>query len=157
MSRMSISNYLLPISHKQFNAIVAEFMQVAAKVFGGACTIQIRGLKHPKWSPTQMHDDGTMNYIAGVNRRAIIFEQSELSDVTAQMFRDAAYIEVVVSPMNILAAPKFAFAHMEFKGERPRQATMYIQPDDAEDFAAITKNHPMMLVGDGLKANSSPG
>lgn len=156
MSRMSISNLLLPISFKQFTAIVAEFVQLAAGVFGCECTIQIRGLKQTKWSPNYVHDKGTMDYIEDRNKRAVIWESDVLATVTPEMFRSAAYVEVSVTPLNILAAPKYAFGHIEFKGERDRQVTVYLQPDDPDDFASLLRKHRFMLVGSGLESNSAP-
>lgn len=156
MSRMSLSNLLLPVSHKQFKAFVSEFKELATTVFGSECTIQIRGLKQTKWSPNFMHDRGTMDYIDDRNKRAVIFECDNLAAVTPEMYAKAAYIEVTVNPMNILAAPKYAFGSLEFKGDRHRQTTVYLQPDDPKNFASLRSKHRFMLIASGLDANSAP-
>jgi hypothetical protein len=157
-NRISLSNWVLPISFNQFKTLVAEFQKLAAAVFGTECVIQIRALRQNKVSPTRMHEDGVMDYIAGVNARAVFFESSELAAMTAQVFDAAVYVEVSVTPMNILAGPKFAFGHVEFKGNRPRQATFYLQPEgDPHDFKSLTDSHRCMRIGDGYTFNTSLG
>ncbi len=156
-SRISISNWVLPISFSQFKTVVGEFQQLAAAAFGTECVIQIRALRHNKVSPTRMHEDDVMDYIARENARAVFFESSELADMTPQVFDSAAYVEVSITPMNILAGPKFAYGHVEFKGNRPRQATFYLQPGDPQDFKFLKGSHRCMRFGDGFTFNTSLG
>lgn len=143
-SMIVMSNWLLPISFNQFKTLVAEFQKLATTVFGTECVIKIRALRDKnRISPAErMHG-------LGVYPRAVFFESSELSDVTAQMFDQAEHIEVSVTPMNILAGIKFAFGRAEFKGDQQphRQATFVLQPKgDPNDFKSLIQTQPRMRV-----------
>jgi len=156
-SRISLSNWVLPISFSQFKTLVGEFHQLAAAAFGTECVIQIRALRHNKVSATRIHDDDVMDFMARENARAVFFESSELADMTPQVFDSAAYVEVSVTPMNILAGPQSAYGHVEFKGHRPCQATFYLQPGDPQDFKSLKDSHRWKRFGDGFTFNTSLG
>lgn len=155
-TRMSLSNRFCSISYAQFQSLSADFHQLAATVFGCQCAVQVRGLKRTRIVSTHVHH-GETNDDDCLNHGDILFQVDDLSAVTASMFDAAAHIEVIVTPMNILAGPKYAFGHIEFKGARRRQATMYLQPGDPNKFGALQRKNASMSVGDGFDTNSIYG
>ena len=66
----------------------------------------------------------------------------------------AVYIEVIIAPVDKSAAPNYAFAHVEFKGSRPRQATFYIQPDGEDSVSCLRKKFRFQIFGDGYTHNT---
>lgn len=154
MTRFSISNLLLSISFAQFSAIVREYKQIAERSFGTPCRMEIKAYRSMKMTSSFMHDDDTTEWMAETNRKAVFFEASELSAFPSEMFDKAVYVEVVIAPVDKSAAPNYAFAHVEFKGSRRRQATFYIQPAGEESVSVLRKKFPLKLVGDGMNHNS---
>lgn len=154
MTRFSISNLLLPISFAQFCAIVREYKQIAERAFGTPCGMEVKAMNRIKMTSTFMHDDGTMEWMDEQNRKATFFQASELSTVSAEIFGKAVYIEVIIAPVNKEAAPNYAFAHVEFKGSRPRQATFYMQPDGEDSASVLRKKFRFQIFGDGYSHNT---
>jgi|688.fasta_scaffold467922_2 hypothetical protein len=116
MSEINPNN---PISQKHFNALVGEFQELATKIFGCQCTIQIRGLMQTKCSPTIVHDCDRLDCIEEKNRNEVIFESYDLSAVTSEMLARVTCIEVTISPMNVLTAT--VSGHIEFNSDRYRR------------------------------------
>lgn len=154
MTRFSISNLLLPISFAQFSAMVQEYKQIAERSFATPCSLQIKAMSRIKMTSTFMHDDGTMEWMDEQNRQAVFHETSELSAFSAESFDRAVYIEVIIAPVDKEAAPNYAFAHVEFKGSRPRQATFYIQPGGEEAVSCLRKKFRFQTFGDGYTHNT---
>ena len=154
MTRFSISNLLLSISFAQFSAMVREYKQIAERSFGTPCSMQIKAMHSIKMTSSFMHDDDTMEWMAETNRKAVFFEASELSAFPSEMFDKAVYVEVVIAPVDKSAAPNYAFAHLEFKGSRRRQATFYIQPDGEDSASGLRKKFPFQIFGDGYTHNT---
>jgi hypothetical protein len=154
MTRFSISNLLLPISFAQFSAMVHEYKQIAELSFGTPCSMQIKAMNRIKMTSSFMHDDDTMEWMDEHNRKAVFFEASELSAFPSEMFDKAVYVEVVIAPVDKSAAPNYAFAHVEFKGSRRRQATFYIQPDGEDSASGLRKKFPFQIFGDGYTHNT---
>jgi len=78
-----------------------------------------------------------------------------LSDVTPEVWTKSGYVEVNVSPVDRSKAPDYAFGHAEFKGERPRQATFYIQPNGDDVRQAMVSSAKGKAIGDGFESNGS--
>lgn len=154
MTRFSISNLLLPISFAQFCAIVREYKQIAERAFGTPCGMEIKAMNYRKMTTSFMLDDSDMRWIDEQNRKATFFQASELSTVSAEIFDKAVYIEVIIAPVDKSAAPNYAFAHVEFKGSRPRQATFYMQPDGEDSVSVLRKKFRFQIFGDGYTHNT---
>lgn len=154
MTRFSISNLLLPISFAQFCAMVQEYQQFAERSFATPCSLQIKAMNRIKMTSTFMHDDDTMEWIDEQNRKAVFRETSELSVFPSEIFDRAVYIEVIIAPVDKSAAPNYAFAHVEFKGSRRRQATFYIQPDGEDAVSCLRKKFRFQIFGDGYTHNT---
>lgn len=156
MSRLSISNLLLPVSRDQFTALTAQFKQAAEHSFGGACKLEIHAMDEVKTTSTFMHEDWIMEAIAEGNKRLTFFETDDPAKLTADIWNKAAYVEVSVKPVNEKDAPTSAWGHVEFKGYRLRQATFYLQPDDGNAMKSIRSQNPLKLAGDGYTSNTGP-
>jgi hypothetical protein len=155
MTRFSISNLLLPISFAQFCAIVREYKQIAERAFGTPCGMEIKAMNYRKMTTSFMLDDSDMRWIDEQNRKATFFQASELSAVSAEIFNKAVYVEVVIAPVDKSAAPNYAFAHVEFKGSRPRQATFYMQPESELVAEGLRKKFRFQIFGDGYSHNTA--
>lgn len=153
-SRLSISNWVLPVTFAQFKRMVAEFKSLVEKSFETSCTLDIRAMSSMKMTSNFLHDDDVMEFMHQCNRRATFFECSDVASMTAEAFTSAVYIEVGVRPIDAGAAPNYAFGHIEFKGSRRRQATYYIQPADGAVLNELRRKHAFQLIGDGYKHNS---
>lgn len=97
MTRFSISNLLLPISFAQFCAIVHEYKQIAERAFGTPCGMEIKAMNYRKMTTSFMLDDSDMRWIDEQNRKATFFQSSELSAVSAEIFKKAVYVEVIIA------------------------------------------------------------
>jgi hypothetical protein len=150
-TRLSVSNWVLPISLRQFQLMVSEYKILLQTAFGTTCSLQIRVMNQPKWAPNLCDDP---NPVEDVNNRATFFEATDPFDVPREIFLSAAYVEVVVRPVDKSAAPTSAYGHIEFKGLRPRQATYYLQPGDQNVVRILQKRHRGQRLGDGYTFNS---
>lgn len=152
MTRWSLSNRFLPISRGQFLTLTAQFQKAAEESFGGSCALNIRALYSPKRFTTFMDDDLQAD-LDKRNADNTILETSSLSDVGKEIWAKAGYVEVTLSPANPQAAPQYAFAHMEFKGRQPRQASYYIQPDGEDVKQTTIAQNRTKRIGDGMDSN----
>ncbi|MDX1986085.1 MAG: hypothetical protein SFV17_05310 [Candidatus Obscuribacter sp.] len=154
MSRWSIANYAGPISLEQFQVLVCEFETLIEQSFATAVIIEVRAMKRIKATSHYLHDDWIMDGIAQENRDNTFYTTTNVMAVDKGVFESAAYIEVNFHPFNPSFAPSSAWAHCEFKGKLPNQATFYVQPDDQSVARAMKEKHQDLLFGDGYKANS---
>ena len=154
MTRWSLSNIFMPISHGQFLDYVEQFQRAAQNSFDTKCELEIRALTAPKVYTTFM-DDRIQENLDDINDQNTIIKTTKLSDITKEIWDKSGYVEVTVKPTDPDHAPSYAFGHAEFKGERPRQATFYLQPDgkDAKDF--MLGNSTLKIAGDGFDSNGS--
>jgi hypothetical protein len=134
--------------------MVQEYQQFAERSFATPCSLQIKAMNRIKMTSTFMHDDDTMEWIDEQNRKAVFRETSELSVFSSEIFDRAVYIEVIIAPVDKSAAPNYAFAHVEFKGSRRRQATFYIQPDGEDAVSCLRKKFRFQIFGDGYTHNT---
>lgn len=153
-TRLSISNRFIAISFNQFLVMLQEFKQLVESSFGTSCKLEVRAMNQIKMSPTRMHDDDTMAFIDQCNRKAVFYETANLSDFPEKVFDEAVYIEAVIVPVDRHAAPQYAFAHVEFKGSRPRQATFYMQPRGDTALQGLKKRFRFKKFGDGYTHNT---
>jgi hypothetical protein len=154
MTRWSISNLLLPVSREQFTTLTEQFKQAAEHSFGGPCKLEIHAMNAVKKTSSFMHDDWIMEAMAEENKRRTVFETDDPAKLTAHIWNRAVYVEVSVEPVNEQSAPMSAWGHAEFKGSLPRQATFYLQPDDATAMKSMIGQNPGRLSGDGYTSNT---
>ncbi|CAN5220445.1 hypothetical protein BH11CYA1_BH11CYA1_34970 [soil metagenome] len=153
-TRLSISNFVFAISFDQFKAMVQQYKQAAEQSFGTPCSLEIRAMNRIKMTSSFMHDDDTMDWMDKQNSAAVFFRTGELSVFLPQTFAEAVYIEVIFAPIDAKAAPNYAFAHIEFKGSRPRQATFYMQPEGSQAVENFKAKFRFKKFGDGYKHNT---
>jgi hypothetical protein len=156
MSRLSLSNLLLPVSREEFTALTTQFKQAAEHSFGGPCKLEIHAMDAVKSTSSFMHDDWIMEAMAEDNKRRTFFETDDPAKLTADVWNKAAYVEVSVKPVNEKDAPASAWGHAEFKGYLPRQATFYLQPDDGDAMKSMRSQNPYKRAGDGYRSNTGP-
>ena len=154
MSRLSLSNLLLPVSREQFTALTAQFKQAAEHSFNGPCKLEIHAMDAVKATSTFVHDDWIMEAMAAGNKQRTFFETDDPAKLTSDIWNKAAYVEVSVKPVNEKDAPTSAWGQAEFKGYRPRQATFYLQPDDGKAMKSMKSQNPLKLTGDGYTSNT---
>lgn len=151
MSRWSISNLFRAVTHKQFVDYTTQFQQAAEKSFNTECFLEIRALTRPKVYTTFWDEDMQRNLNA-TNDRNTILKTQNLTDITHEIWNKAGYIEVTVRPNDEEKAPRYAFGHAEFKGNRPRQATFYIQPDGEDAEQSVLSQTSAKRIGDGFES-----
>lgn len=156
MQRLSLSNRFRKISHAKFIALAKDFKQACEGAFGTQCSVEISALSAPKAYTTFM-DDRIQEVLDRANESNHLGKAGSIEDVTKEMYRAAKYIEMTVRPVNEDQAPDYAFGHVEFGGNRPRQATFYIQggKDCAEACEYMVSRHENMKVGDGYDGNGT--
>ena len=154
MSRMSISNLLLPVSREQFTTLSAHFRKVAEQFFGGPCKLEIRAMNAVRLRSSFAHEDYIKDFMAGENRRRTFFETDDTSMLTGDIWNKAAYVEVSIRPVEEKNAPASAWGCAEFKGHLPQQATFYLQPDDATAMKSIVSGQRFKWIGEGYDSNS---
>jgi hypothetical protein len=156
-SKLSIGNHLTPISFKQFQTLVTQFKELCETSFGTECTLQICAMCQLKLYVTRLPDEYVLSYIRNENEQNTFFKSDDLLSVTSDIFDAAAYIDAIVSPKDKSVAPESAFGGIEFKGNRPRHATYYVQPGDANLVQALRERHPFKVFGDGYKHHGNAG
>ncbi len=154
MTRWSLKNIFRPVTHGQFVDYTNQFKQAAENSFGTECSIQIRALTQPK-AYTTFWDDDIQSGLDAINEQNTILRTENLSDVTSEVWAKAGYVEVNVRPVDCDKAPDHAFGHAEFKGEKPRQATFYIQPNGDDAREAMVSSAKGKVIGDGFESNGS--
>lgn len=152
MTRWSLKNIFRDVTHEQFNTYTTQFKQAAEKSFGTECKLEIRALSAPKVYTTYCDDDLQSN-LDSINDSATLLVTDKLSDMTEALWKAARYVEITLRPADPEKAPRYAFAHAEFKGTQPEQATFYIQPDGEDAKAAIIAQQKHKRIGDGFDGN----
>lgn len=154
MTRWSLRNIFMPISHKQFSDYTEQFKKAAEQSFDTACKLKIRVLNAPKVYTT-FWDDDIQGNLDSINDANTLLETENIAEVTKELWKKAGYVEVMVRPENPDAAPDHAFGHAEFKGNLSRQATFYIQPDGEGARDDMVSQARGKLVGDGFSSNGT--
>jgi len=153
MTRFSLSNLVLPISYAQFTRLTEQFHRAAEASFGTKCEMEIRAMSAPKTYSTFLLDEFTQKCMDRDNESRTI--ATNFNRISKELWDQARYVELTISPVDKNAAPSYAFAHAEFKGVLPRQATFYIQPD-GEDVPKTIGGFGMIR-GDGYRSNGING
>lgn len=154
MTRWSLSNIFQAVSHQQFQDYTTQLRDAAERAFGTPCKLDISVMSNTKVYTTYC-DDGLQGNLDHINDANTILRTGDVANVSAAMWHKAKYVEVSVNPVDETLAPAYAFAHVEFKGNEPRQATFYIQPDGEDTKAALLAKNPRRMVGDGFTSNGS--
>jgi len=154
MTRLSIINRFCSISYEQCIKMLQAYKLLVEGSYGTACTYDIRAMNQIKMTSSKMHDDYTMDFMAKCNENSVFFKTSDLFAFPKEVFQQAVYIEVAIIPTDRLVAPPYAFAQVEFKGSRPRQATFYMQPDGAVVHENLKKRFRFQKFGDGYSFNT---
>ncbi|MCI5059922.1 MAG: hypothetical protein MRY79_02495 [Alphaproteobacteria bacterium] len=139
MTRWSLSNFFRPVSHEQFVSYAQEFKKAAEQEFGMDCKVEINLV-------------GKSGFFAS-KKPSMIQSIKNISDVTPNVWKNSAYVELNLRPSDIANAPEYAWAHAEFKGARPRQATFYVQPGGKRTRDLMTLNAGRRITGDGFASN----
>lgn len=152
MTRWSLRNAFMPVSHQEFVDYTKKFKQAAETSFGTACQLKIVALAEPKAYST-FWDDDLQSGLDKANRENTILETDTLDDVTPALWARAQYLEVLVKPVDETKAPQSAFAHAEFKGTQPHKATFYIQPGGEDARENMLSQSSNKVAGDGFDSN----
>ncbi|MBI3441168.1 MAG: hypothetical protein HY052_05115 [Proteobacteria bacterium] len=154
--RWNLSKLITAISYKQFQNLTAAFQQAAERSFDTDTTIEITALQADKVCSPYV-DDAIQADHDSLNQSNTLLKTNKLSELTADIWKKAKYVEVSVNPVNKSKAPhSYSFANVEFKGTHPRQATFYIQGEQEEGAAkkSVLTNRPLLsTVGDGFDGN----
>ena len=153
-SRWSLSNQFQAISHEQAGNYVTAFKAAVEESFGTECALDIRILSVPKLYTTFLDDD-VQSFLDETNKNNTILSTNNPAEVTPELWEQAGYVEVGVRPIDRTQAPEdYAFGHVEFKGQYPRQATFYVQPNgDDVKRAMLAQKSFTTAVGDGYTSN----
>jgi hypothetical protein len=151
-TRWSISNLLISVSHGEFVSMTTQFQTAAEVAFGTTCALDIK-LMSASRRYTTFANDRIQGNLDDINKGNTWLTTSSLAEITRGLWKRARYVQAIVRPVDESAAPRFAFGCAEFKGERPRQATFYIQPDGESARAAMIRKYPRKLIGDGYTSN----
>jgi hypothetical protein len=154
MTRWSLKNIFQAVSHQQFQDYTTQLREAAEKSFGTPCKLDISIMNNTKVYTTYW-DDGLQDNLDQINDANTLLRTDDVANVSTALWGKAGYVEVTVKPVDETQAPAYAFAHVEFKGNEPRQATFYIQPDGGEAKASLLAKNPRRIVGDGFTSNGS--
>jgi len=157
MTRWSLSNEDAPISHAEFVQLAASFRRAAEEGFGAPCALSIKTLKSPK-AFTVYDNPEIQKVLDQHNSDNTLFETDDLSRLTEEKWNEARHLELVIRPAAT-EQPRLpgAFAHAEFKGDRPHQATFYIQPGGEAVRRALIGAAKGRETGDGQDGNGTYG
>lgn len=149
MARWSISNLFRSVTHKQFIDYTTQFQQAAENAFGTSCSLEINIMKQPKVFTTLLHKDAQKQDDA-TNDKNTTLKTGNITDITQDIWKQANFIEVTVSPENKEDAPQSAFGTVEYYGKR---ATFYIQPDEGSENAkqSMLSQTSGKIIGDGFE------
>ena len=153
MNRWSIGNYILPITHRQFIALTEQFKTAAERSFGTTCNLEIEVLREAKLYTTFV-DDEIQSNLDSINLMGAI-HTANIQDVTTEVWKKAGHVTVTLRPADPTKTHPHAFAVVEFKGVRPRQATYYIQPRGEMAAFEVLDNNRFKLIGDGHDGNGT--
>lgn len=154
MTRWSLRNVLMPVSHQEFVTYIKQFKQAAEQSFDTECKLEITALAAPK-AYTTFWDNALQSEINSINEENTILKTDALSDITSSLWATAKYVEVLINPVDKTKAPRAALAHAEFKGEKPRQAKFYIQPNGEDAREQMLSQQSGKIVGDGFESNGT--
>ena len=149
MARWSISNLFRSVTHKQFIDYTTQFQQAAEQAFGTPCSLDIKIMSQPKVFTTLLHKDAQKQDNA-TNDKNTTLKTANITDITRDIWKQANFVEVTVSPENEEKAPFAAYATAEYYGKR---ATFYIQPDEGGKNAkqSMLSQTSGKIIGDGLE------
>ena len=122
MTRWSLNNIVLPVSHKQFFDLTTKFKKAA---------------------------EDSLDYLDQRKKADTILETADVGAVSKALWKSAAYVEVSVDPLDKGKATASAWGQIAFKGDHPRRATFYIQPDGEDARKSVLKQNFRKLAGDG--------
>ena len=154
MTRWSLKNAFQAVSHQQFQDYTAQLRDAAERAFGTKCALDIQVMNDTKVYTTY-YDDSLQDNLNQINNANTILRTDDAAKITPQIWSKAGYVEVTVNPVDKDKAPSYAFAHVEFKGNEPRQACFYIQPGGEDAKAAMLKQNRGRIIGDGFTSNGS--
>lgn len=153
--RLSLSNYIFKISHEQFLSLATAFKKASEQSFGTKATMEIGVYNAPKLYTTFIDDDIDA-VLAVENEQRHVLTTQNIADINKSVWDSAGYVEAILKPVNTAIAPDHAFSSMEFLGDRPKQATFYIQGSPGNAAIASMKNQfKFMARGDGFPSNGS--
>lgn len=157
MERFSLRNKFFTISHAQFISLASGFKQALENGYSTPVSTAIRGLTSPK-EYTSLYIPTLMEEIDHRNNQRTLGNTDSIESVTHEMWNKAKYLEIIFRPIDPTQAPESAFAHAEFKGAIPHQATFYAQcMRDASPISDFIAANQAMRLGDGFDSNSVRG
>jgi hypothetical protein len=148
MIEWSLSNFLLPISYRQFVDLTTQFKKAAEHSCGAECKLQFCVLNIPK-KYTEYKEADIQRNAAGTNKAYTFFKPGEM--IGRNLWKKAAYVAVFVIPPADSKA--YVIGSVEFKGCRPKQATFCILSDDEGAKREILMQNRGKRVGDGVLSN----
>jgi len=150
MQRFSLSNLVMPIGFAQFVRMAGHFIDVCGEAFGSGCDVMARVHSRDHVYTTFL-DPAIEEAVEKANRERLLRSGPGLPN--EDEWTAARHVEMFVRPSNLAASMPHAFAHAEFKGVRPRQATFYVQCADFDVASAMAEAWPRMRRGNGFKGN----
>jgi hypothetical protein len=147
-TRFSLANQFFKLSHAQFVAITCEFKLACEASFAAPCTLAISLYTQPLVFTTYVDEEIEEN-LAMINKPHWLLDTPDLGAVSPHLWKCAGYVKVGLYPTETALAPSSAFAHVEFKGLLPAQATFYVQPGGAEVQVRLERQFGRMVRGDG--------
>lgn len=159
MSRLSLSNIFRNQSHVDFERLTIQFWRAAEIAFDAPCRLDVTMMNRAK-AYTTFWDENHQADLNAMNDANTHFKASNLKEIDAHMWARTRYAEVSIRPVEPDSAPTSAWAHVEFLGQRPKQATFYIQGGDREfeprldkALEKLRRQNPRMIAGDGYDGN----
>jgi hypothetical protein len=158
MTRFGLSNRFFNVSHTQFMKLALEFRRSVEAEFGTPCDMKIDVLSRTK-RYISIIDDEAQSALDESNAAARIATLDKLSDLTESLWDRAGYVELNIRPIDKTAAPDYAFANMEAKGNRPRGVSFYVQGGGMDGGYAVReemgRQNRLMSRNDGMDGNST--
>lgn len=146
-----LRNIFLPVSLNQFKKLATQFQKAVECEFGTGVQLKLIALSQtPVFFTTE--NDMSESYRLSNERNTFLRAQS-LDALTPEAWKQAAYVKIILRPIDDSKAPSCAFATMEGKGSAPRKVNFYAQPTNEASAQALSKNNPFMRLDDSFDTN----
>jgi hypothetical protein len=151
MTRFSLSNRVLSISHEQFVVMMREFAAASESAFGSPCALKISVYSAPAVYTTYCDAEIEEN-LDHENAAHLLLATSDLEAISAPLWASAQHVaaSVYLKDSTLVGS---ALGSVEFLGSFPRSASFYADPQGEIVKAAMLRAHPNMRIGDGFAAH----
>lgn len=157
MNCWTLSNIILPINCKKFQALTTEFAAACAQHWQSPVKTEITLYKAVKHAPLALPEPEDIAWINAYNDSITLLKTGNPSAITPAVWDTARQAVVALVPVDKESAPSCAAAYLSFKGHFDRTASYHVQSDSKDIRAAILSAHKFMKKSDGYRYRATHG